>query len=72
MRKKNTPLYPVLEQEIRDRHIKKREIAESLYISQDSLSRKLRGTRGLSLDEAIAVHEWWFMDIPIEILFQKE
>lgn len=67
----NLYLYPILETEIKKRHIKKREIAEKLSIQPRTLSKKLNGERKFLLEDAIEIHRIWFNDIPIEKLFQK-
>lgn len=67
-----TPHYPVLENEISQRRIKKKDIAKMLDIQQQTLSKKLQGKIEFSLNEAILLHDRLFEDISIELLFSKK
>jgi hypothetical protein len=65
------PAYPALEVEIACRQIKKKDIAKAAGISADYLSKKLTGRSGFTLDEALAIHEKYFSDVPVQVLFKK-
>ena len=65
-------VYPELESCLAKKGILKKDIAELLGITQKGLSNKLNGKYCFTLDEAIAVREKWFSDIPIEVLFAKK
>ena len=54
------------------REIRKKEVSEFLGIVPETLSKKLSGKNPFTLDEAFAIREQWFRDIPIETLFRKQ
>ena len=64
-------LYPVLEKAIKERKIRKKEIAAFIGIQQRTLSHKLNGRLGFSLDEAVTIQAAFFEDIPVSELFRK-
>lgn len=63
--------WKALEVEIACRQIKKKDIAKAAGISADYLSKKLTGRSGFTLDEALAIHEKYFSDVPVQVLFKK-
>ncbi len=72
MKKTGSPyLYPILETEIKKRHIKKVRIAELLNIQKRTLSKKLNGEIKFSLEEGLLIWKTWFSDIPIDELYRK-
>ncbi len=60
----------LLEAEMMKRKVFKRDIAELLGIDLSTLSYKINGKRKFTLDEAMKIWEKWFIDIPIEKLFE--
>lgn len=71
-RKNEKPVFPVLEAEAAKRGILKRSIAECIGVYPRSLSCKLTGKSGFTLDEAIAIQERFFPDMDFKELYKKE
>ena len=65
--------YVRLNEEIRRRRIKCKDIQELLGINKQALSCKLHGRRNarFSVEQAIAVKEVFFPDLTVEELFKK-
>lgn len=63
--------YPLLDEMIRTRGIKKSAIAARLNISEKTLYNKLSGVTDLWLSEANLIQRDFFPDVPKDELFQK-
>ena len=65
-------VYPVIVDGIREKKLKKQDIADKLKISKGALYQKLQGRASFRVEEAIDLHEFYFPEIPIEELFEKK
>lgn len=65
-------VYPELEAGLAGKGIRKTEVCGLLHIMPRTLSNKLAGKSHFTVEEAIAIREQWFRDIPIETLFRKQ
>ena len=63
--------YPVLEQMIFERGIKKKDVAKALNITPRGLSLKLTGRRKFLWDEVCAMQEVFFSDLDKDKLLKK-
>lgn len=65
--------YARLLEEISKREIKRKAIRKELGITKCTLSVKLHGRRNasFSLEQAIAIQQKFFPDVPIEELFKR-
>lgn len=65
--------YTRLLEEISRREIKHKAIQNALGLKKCTLSVKLHGKRNsaFSLEQAIIIHNEFFPDIPIEVLFKR-
>lgn len=72
VREVNKPYTRLLE-EISKREIKHKAIQKELGIAKCTLSVKLHGSRNanFSLEQAIAIQQKFFPDVPIEELFKR-
>lgn len=64
--------FPILETEIFERGIKKKEIAQKLGIGEKALSNKLKGVSPFTWDEAAKLHSIFFQDVPIKQLLGRK
>ncbi len=69
MRKNGYVHFPLLETEMIKRGIFKRDISKLLGVELSTLSYKINGKREFTLDEALAIWNEWFRDIPVDELF---
>ena len=65
-------MYPVLEKEIVNKAIKKKDIAKELGIKQSTLSCKLSGKNEFTLKECKKIRELLHTDIGINKLFLED
>lgn len=72
MKRNGDVYFPMLEAEIARRGIKKKDIAARAGIEISTFYYKLNGKRPFTLDQALNIWKMWFVDIPIEKLFQKK
>lgn len=63
--------YPVLEQMIVQRRIRKKDIAEALHITARGLSYKLTGIRKFTWDEVCQLHKVFFSDLDKDKLMSE-
>lgn len=63
--------YPVLEQMIFERGIKKKDVAKALNITPRGLSLKLTGRRKFLWDEACIMQEQFFPDVDKDELLKR-
>ncbi|MDE6787809.1 MAG: helix-turn-helix domain-containing protein [Ruminococcus sp.] len=68
----NKPYYPTLEAKASEKGITKKSIAETLKVTQKTLSCKFSGKYDFGLREAKKIHDVFFPDIPFLELFRHE
>ena len=64
--------YPVLDQMIESRGVRKRTIAKRINVTERTLCRKLDGVSPFTLEEAKELQRHFFPDVPIQTLFSTE
>ena len=64
--------YPVLDQMIKSRGIRKTVIAKRVNVSEKTLQRKIVGESPIFLDEANTIQADFFPDVPMETLFSTK
>ena len=65
-------IFPELVSGLAGKGIRKMEVCGLLHIMPRTLSNKLAGKSHFTVEEAIAIREQWFRDMPIETLFRKQ
>lgn len=64
-------MYGNLEKELFLAHITKKEVAEQIGITVESMSRKTNGKNDFTSSEMFAIKEHFFPDLTLEYLFEK-
>lgn len=65
-------IYPNLRAEIARKGWTLQQLADAIQIKAETLKKKLQGYSDLKLSEARKIKEVLGVDIPLEILFEKE
>ena len=64
-------LYPNIDEELKERNMDYRQLANVLGISESSMYRRMVGTTKWALHEAIRI-SWYFNGVDINKLFEKK
>lgn len=65
-------MYPNLRAEFARKNMTFQIVADALGITVGTLSVKYNGKFGFTLDEAVAIKKLLDVDMPLEVLFEKE